>query len=168
MDIAVAEAQKALAEKEVPVGCAVFYNGNCIDRAHNLTNKNRDPLAHAEMLCLGRLESVKYDPKMLSLFVTCEPCIMCMAAILKLGVGKVTYACKNTRFGGLTVYDVASAIPNKEVKVKYKPDPISIQLLKQFYDQENPSAPPEKRKRKTGRKAEATTRQKAGSGAYAQ
>ncbi|KAI5192424.1 tRNA-specific adenosine deaminase 2 [Nematocida minor] len=102
MEIAIDEAKKALELEEVPIGCAVFHKGRCIDTAHNLTNKNRDPLAHAEMLCLERLPKEMLSE--IELYVTCEPCIMCLALIIKLGIRTVVYACINPRFGGLSPF----------------------------------------------------------------
>lgn len=102
MDIAINEAKKGLALEEVPIGCAVMYKGKCIDSSHNLTNKNRDPLAHAEMLCLKRLPA-ELVPEIV-LYVTCEPCIMCLALMVKIGVKEVVYGCINPRFGGFSPF----------------------------------------------------------------
>lgn len=182
MDIALEEAKKALEKEEVPIGCAVFYRGNCIDKAHNLTNKNKDPLAHAEVLCLERIDSNILSE--IELYVTCEPCVMCLALILKMGIKKVVYGCINPRFGGLSLFkregilqsdetrknDETSAEsteyfhPNQNysssfsispniLQMSFQENPDSITLLKGFYLLENERAPVEKRKLKSLRAA---------------
>ncbi|KAI5145175.1 tRNA-specific adenosine deaminase 2 [Nematocida parisii] len=102
MEIAMEEARRALVIDEVPIGCAVFYRGECIDRSHNLTNTLKDPLAHAEMISLQRIPADILAE--VELYVTCEPCIMCLALIIKLRIKKVIYSCCNPRFGGLSVF----------------------------------------------------------------
>ncbi|KAI5185868.1 tRNA-specific adenosine deaminase 2 [Nematocida homosporus] len=146
MDIAFSEAEKALSLEEVPIGCAILYQGHCLEKAHNLTNTRKDPLAHAEMIALARIPPHLYPE--IELFITCEPCIMCCALIHKLGVQKVTFACTNTRFGGISVFSVSKLFPNLEIKITQDISQAkkSLDLLKTFYQLENTRAPPTKRK----------------------
>lgn len=152
MDIAIEEAKRALEQEEVPVGCALMKNGVCVKSAHNLTNRLRDPLAHAEVLALRAVE--KKDLPHIDLFVTCEPCIMCLSIILKMQVRSVVYACKNIRFGGISVFPVQEVIKDKRTNIIYNETykDASLELLKRFYTLENRRAPPEKRKCKKDRK----------------
>ncbi|OAG28925.1 tRNA-specific adenosine deaminase 2 [Nematocida displodere] len=152
MDIALAEAEKAFKKEEVPIGCALFHRGVCIDKAHNLTNADKDPLSHAEMLCFQRLGK-EYRPSEVEVVVTCEPCIMCMSLLLKLGIKKLTYGCKNPRFGGLTVFNTLKAIQHAPFEITQERPEEGIELLQRFYTLENTRAPPEKRKLKSTREA---------------
>ncbi|KAL7432442.1 hypothetical protein ACHAXM_003114 [Skeletonema potamos] len=90
------------------------------------------------------------------LYVTCEPCIMCAAALSMLGFSRVFFGCKNDRFGGcgsLLHLHKSEALPS----AKHHGFPIyggileeeAISLLRSFYDRENFHAPDHKRKRKT-------------------
>ena len=89
------------------------------------------------------------------LYVTCEPCIMCSAALAQVGIGRVVFGCRNDRFGGcgsiLSLHNDTSLANNN-----HTPYPIvegvlkeeAIRLLRSFYDRENVHAPDDKRKRK--------------------
>ncbi|KAI5179723.1 tRNA-specific adenosine deaminase 2 [Nematocida sp. AWRm80] len=138
------QAEIALLQEEVPIGCAVYYKGKCIDKAHNLTNKNKDPLAHAEILCLKRVP--KKILSEIELFITCEPCIMCLSVIIKLGIPKIAYSCANTRFGGISTLNVSKCFNSTTTKIEQKYHPRTMEILQAFYQLENSRAPVEKRK----------------------
>lgn len=102
----------------------------------------------------GRTFDVDIFPQC-DLYVTCEPCIMCAAALARVGIGRVFFGCSNDRFGGcgsILHLHKEDAIPSKA----HKGYPIfkdilkseAISLLRSFYDRENFHAPDEKRKRK--------------------
>ena len=83
MDIALAEARAAAARQEVPVGAAVVRDGKVIAAAGNRTRELNDATAHAEMLAI-RAAANSLDRERLDdcdLYVTLEPCTMCVAAI---------------------------------------------------------------------------------------
>lgn len=107
---------------------------------------------------IGRLSDTKL-PRMTAndvfrlstLYVTCEPCIMCAAALRILHVPTVIYGCANERFGGCgSVIDVATdKLPSLGPELICLRGPYagrSIDLLKTFYKGENPNAPQPKRK----------------------
>mmetsp|Transcript_42919 Transcript_42919/g.134686 ORF Transcript_42919/g.134686 Transcript_42919/m.134686 type:complete len:156 (-) Transcript_42919:130-597(-) len=105
---AVAEGERALALGEVPVGCVYVGDGGVLARGHNLTNVGKDASRHAELVAAdtvllkaGGGEAVDYQAlRGCELYVTCEPCIMCAAALGRLGVARVVFGCHNPRFGG--------------------------------------------------------------------
>lgn len=155
---ALAEAKKSLHEfGEVPVGCVFIYNNEIIARGHNLVNKTANPTRHAEFICIDEtLEYCKRNHveagevfKDLSVVVTVEPCIMCMSALYNLNVKEIIYGCKNDRFGGSTVVDVAGLLEPTTVLTSGVCEVEAMQLLKDFYQMENPAAPvPAKQKKK--------------------
>jgi tRNA(adenine34) deaminase len=84
MALALAEAQKAAMEGEVPVGAVlVAADGGIVAAAHNRVAADSDPTAHAEMLVLRRAAARLGTPHLTGcdLYVTLEPCAMCAAAI---------------------------------------------------------------------------------------
>ena len=108
--------QIALEKCEIPVGCVIVdhYDGKhtIIAKGSNQTNESRNGTRHAEIVAVESLfTSDAYRPRLdldlskgllstCDLYVTCEPCIMCAAALSKLGIRKVYFGCHNERFGG--------------------------------------------------------------------
>ncbi|HYJ62856.1 MAG TPA: nucleoside deaminase [Parafilimonas sp.] len=83
MQQALREAQKALEEDEIPIGCVIVINQKIIARAHNMTEQLNDSTAHAEILALTSAYNFlgsKYLPDAV-LYVTVEPCLMCAGAM---------------------------------------------------------------------------------------
>jgi tRNA-specific adenosine deaminase 2 len=86
------------------------------------------------------------------LYVTCEPCIMCAAALSQVGIGKVYFGCRNDKFGGCG--SILSLHEDKPPNHKGYPivagilEAEAVQLLRSFYERENMHAPDDKRKRK--------------------
>lgn len=101
MKQALMEAQKALAEDEIPIGAVVVANGTIIGRGHNLTETLHDVTAHAEMQAITAAEEYlggKYLDKC-TLYVTVEPCIMCAGAIGWSQMGRIVYGASDPKRG---------------------------------------------------------------------
>ncbi|WRX32951.1 Cytidine and deoxycytidylate deaminase domain - like 5 [Theobroma cacao] len=111
MELAIQQAKLALESLEVPVGCVFIKDGKVIASGRNQTNETRNATRHAEMEAIDiLLEKWQRDGLSKSdvaetfskciLYVTCEPCIMCAAALSILGIKEVYYGCANEKFGG--------------------------------------------------------------------
>ncbi len=101
MRIAINEAQKALAQQEVPIGAVVVADGAVIGRGHNLVETLGDPTAHAEMQAITAAAETlggKYLQRC-TLYVTVEPCIMCAGAIGWAQVGRVVWGADDEKRG---------------------------------------------------------------------
>lgn len=101
MKAALAEAQAAYDEGEIPVGAVIVASGRIIARAHNLTETLCDVTAHAEMQALTMAASA-LGGKYLSgctLYVTVEPCIMCAGAIGWAQVSRIVYGASDEKRG---------------------------------------------------------------------
>lgn len=89
---------------EVPVGAVLTKNGQIIASAYNQTITLNDPTAHAEILAL-RLAAKEIENYRLidtKLYVTLEPCIMCVGALIQARVSELVYACDDSRVGVLS------------------------------------------------------------------
>ncbi|HYL57967.1 MAG TPA: tRNA adenosine(34) deaminase TadA [Candidatus Acidoferrales bacterium] len=106
---ALAEARRAASEGEVPVGAVAVLDGTIVASAHNRPIALGDPTAHAEILALrGAASALKaYRLVDLSIFVTLEPCVMCVGAMLNARVARVVYGARDDKAGALgSVYDI--------------------------------------------------------------
>jgi tRNA(adenine34) deaminase len=102
---AIAEAQKALAVDEVPIGAVVVHEptGRIIGRGHNRREKDRDPTAHAEILALREAAGAMGHWRLLdcALVVTLEPCPMCAGAAVNARIPKLIYGCADPKAGAV-------------------------------------------------------------------
>lgn len=101
MQLALAEAQKAFAIGEIPVGCVIVTNGQVVGRGHNLTETLQDVTAHAEMQAITAAAG-SIGGKYLSqctLYVTVEPCVMCAGAIGWTQLRRVVYGTHDDKRG---------------------------------------------------------------------
>jgi tRNA(adenine34) deaminase len=105
MRVALAEADAAAAEGEVPVGCVlVSAEGHELVRAHNQRETLNDPTAHAELIAI-RAAATKLDSWRLEgvvAYVTLEPCPMCAGALVNARVSRVVYGCDDPKAGAVT------------------------------------------------------------------
>jgi tRNA(Arg) A34 adenosine deaminase TadA len=105
MGAALAEARKAAAAGEVPVGALLVdgASGEILARAHNRVERDADPTAHAEMLVI-RAAAAASGLKRLTgadLYVTLEPCPMCAAAISFARLRRVVFGAYDPKGGGV-------------------------------------------------------------------
>ena len=104
MRLALAEAQKALAANEIPIGCVVVSQNQIIGRGHNLTETLEDVTAHAEMQAITAAAQTvggKYLPDA-TLYVTVEPCPMCAGAIGWAQIKRIVYGAPDPKRGYAT------------------------------------------------------------------
>jgi len=93
MRLALNEAEKALEKSEIPIGCVIVSNDLVIAKAHNLTETLQDVTAHAEMQAFTAAAAylgAKYL-KDCTLYVTLEPCIMCLGASYWTQIDRIVY-----------------------------------------------------------------------------
>jgi len=100
MSLALAEAEKAFEKGEMPVGCVIVSNGLVVAKAHNLTETLNDVTAHAEMQAFTSASEYlgsKYLTDCI-LYVTLEPCIMCLGASYWTHIHKIVYGASDKKY----------------------------------------------------------------------
>jgi len=111
MRLALAEAEAALRENEVPVGAVIVHGGRIIGQAHNQREQLRDPTAHAEMIAITQAAEALGSWRLegCTLYVTLEPCPMCAGAILQARIPVVVFGANDAKAGAVeTLYQLLS------------------------------------------------------------
>ncbi len=133
MKAALAEAQCAADEDEVPVGAVVVCQGRIIARAHNLTETLNDVTAHAEMQAVtaaaDHLGGKYLD--VCTLYVTVEPCTMCAGALGWAQLGRLVFGAYDPK-RGYTVYAPNALHPKTEVTGGVMEEECA-ELMKKFF-----------------------------------
>jgi tRNA(adenine34) deaminase len=110
MGIALREAKKAADRGEVPIGAIIVRHGAIIGRGYNLRESRQDPAAHAELIAIRQAARKIGNWRLTntSLYVTLEPCIMCMGAILLARIERVIFGCFDPKGGAAgSLYDLS-------------------------------------------------------------
>ena len=103
MALALDQARQALAAGEVPIGAVIVVDNQVVARAFNQPISTSDPTAHAELLALreaGRAAG-NYRLNGATLYVTVEPCLMCVGALVHARVREVVYGAAEPKTGAL-------------------------------------------------------------------
>jgi tRNA(adenine34) deaminase len=109
MQLALKAARRAWAAGEVPVGAVlVDREGNILSRGHNRTIGQCDPSSHAEIVAIRKAARKLRNYRLLSttLYVTVEPCVMCMGAIIHARVARLVFGAPDPKWGAAgSLYD---------------------------------------------------------------
>ncbi len=109
MTRALDRARLAAATGEVPIGAIIALDGVIIGVGHNRPIAAHDPSAHAEIEAIRAASAAiaAYRLEHASLYVTLEPCVMCVGAILNARIARVYYGARDDKAGALgSVYDI--------------------------------------------------------------
>ena len=109
MELALAEARKALDEGEIAVGAVLMRGDQVVWADHNRREQLKDPTAHAEILCLrnGAARLGDWRLKDCTLYVTLEPCPMCSGALLMSRLGRCVFGAADPESGCCgSIYDL--------------------------------------------------------------
>ena len=99
--MALAQASEAASEDEVPIGAVIVCRGRIIGKGHNMTERLKDPTAHAEMIALTSATQAMGGKYLndCTLYVTVEPCPMCAAALCWAQIGRIVYGAADPKRG---------------------------------------------------------------------
>jgi len=138
MAYALALAEEAAAQDEVPIGAIVVRDGEIVGRGRNAPISSLDPTAHAEILALrdAARTLANYRLPDCTLYVTLEPCVMCSGAIQHARIARVVYGAKDAKTGacGSVVDLFAEARLNHHAQVTGGVGAeASVKLLQSFF-----------------------------------
>ena len=116
------EADIAESLGEVPIGAVIVLDGQIIGRGHNLRETSQDPTTHAEVIAIRQAAKQLGSWRLLdcTLYVTLEPCVMCMGAIILARIPQLVFGCRDPKAGAVgSIYNLAEDERfNHQVKVR--------------------------------------------------
>ncbi len=103
MSLALEEAGKAAAKEEIPVGAVIVREKKVVGRAYNRREESQNPISHAEILALqdASLHLNSWRRHECSLYVTLEPCVMCVGGILQARISRLIFGCLDPKGGAV-------------------------------------------------------------------
>lgn len=103
MQFALAQAQRAAAEDEVPVGAVIVYQQQIIGQGYNHREKDQQVTGHAEMMAMTQASRHLKSWRLLdcTLYVTLEPCMMCAGALIQSRISRIVYAVNDPKSGAI-------------------------------------------------------------------
>ncbi len=132
-------ANSAAARDEVPVGAVIVFEDKIIGSGSNTREAEQDPTRHAEIIAIQDAAKAIGSWRLLDcdLYVTLEPCPMCLSACQQARVKRVIYGAKDEKGGAICLgYHVHSdARLNHQFEVIYEPNDACSEVLKTFFSQ---------------------------------
>lgn len=103
MRLALAQAQLAKAQDEVPVGAVIVYQGQVIGAGFNHREHRQSVLGHAEMIAIAAANQHLHAWRLhgCTLYVTLEPCMMCTGALIQSRIDRIVYGAKDDKGGAI-------------------------------------------------------------------
>jgi tRNA(adenine34) deaminase len=145
MRLALDEARKAAAAGEVPVGAVVVVNGAVVGTGFNRPITGVDPTAHAEIVALRAAATAVGNYRLTgsTMYVTVEPCLMCVGAMVHARVGLVVYAATEPKAGAIESMTSAHELPGLNHRLTAQGGVLadeSRELLQSFFQARRASA----------------------------
>lgn len=103
MKKAIRYAGRSLLSDDVPIGCVIVKNNKIIGYGYNKKEELRSPIAHAEIMAIKMASKNlnSYHLEGCDIYVTLEPCLMCVGAILNARIKNLYFGARNKRFGAV-------------------------------------------------------------------
>lgn len=118
---ALKEAKKAYKKEEIPVGAIIVKDGVIIARGHNLKEKKNSSIAHAEILAIEKANKKlkAWRLENCEMYITLEPCMMCMGAIINSRIKKIYIGTMDPKTGSCeSVIDIKDYKFNHVVEIE--------------------------------------------------
>lgn len=127
MHEALDEARLAFDAEEIPVGAVLVCDGEILARAHNTREHDKNPLLHAELKVLQAAAQIRGDWRLsdCELYVTLEPCPMCLGALFQARVGRLVFGCSDEKRSRLVASTEHNVFPSLDEQLS-KGSPIIL------------------------------------------
>ena len=137
MKQALAQAQRAFEEDEVPVGAVIVANDKIISRGYNQVEKLKDCTAHAEIIALTSAFNYLGSKYLVdaTIYITVEPCLMCAGALYWSKIGRIVYGASDEKNGYLHITGNTSPFHPKTTIEKGILHEDCAELMKSFFKQ---------------------------------
>ncbi|MGR8929106.1 MAG: tRNA adenosine(34) deaminase TadA [Gammaproteobacteria bacterium] len=114
-------AQRAEQQGEVPVGAVLVLNDSCIAEGWNQPIQNNDPTAHAEIVAIRKAGQAVNNYRLIdtTLYITLEPCVMCMGAIAHARIKRLVFGASDPKRGAVCHALQLSDVPFLNHKVEW-------------------------------------------------
>lgn len=108
MNQAIIAAEEGANAGEIPIGCVITLNDHVIASAHNTSILSQDPSAHAEINALRAACQIIGNHRLLNanLYVTLEPCLMCIGAMIQARIKRLIFAAQDERIGPICQHQI--------------------------------------------------------------
>ena len=122
MTLALKQAEAAAQAGEVPVGAVLIAEGEVLAEAHNRSISAQDPTAHAEILALraAAISRQNYRLPRTTLYVTIEPCMMCVGALIHARIDQLVFGAREPRSGAVISQQNLLDSTSLNHKVRYR------------------------------------------------
>lgn len=141
MQLALGEAREASRLNEVPVGAVIVNaDGQILSKAHNLRESTQNPVAHAEIVAIEAAckKTGSWRLNECTLYVTLEPCVMCMGAVINSRIKRVVFGAADTKAGAvISNYGIGldDTLNHKPEITRSVLEEECSQILKEFFEQ---------------------------------
>ncbi len=135
LKVAFKEAEKAKTNGEVPIGACIVCGGKVLAKGHNEREKTQVATRHAEIVAIEKackkLKSWRLDG--CTMYVTVEPCVMCLGAILNARIDKVYYGAKDYNGGCESILPEINGLLNWKTQLKFLNEEECSKILTSFF-----------------------------------
>lgn len=120
MKLAIKNAKKALNNGDVPIGVTIIRNNKIISQGYNQKEKLNNAVKHAEIIAIERAcrKLNTWHLEECEIYITMEPCLMCIGAIAQARIGKIVYSVKNEKFGYSNFVENSNKIGNHKINIE--------------------------------------------------